>query len=201
MKKVEVINLIKHDIVIRKKRSKNKIFIASLFLISFLIIGNFTVVKDDLRTLINRATTVYNPVNSLYNDNSSAIFTSGALMEKEALNFIIPIKTTSCNIGDGGELCFDVTNSIMVMACEDGVVEDIGTTLDGVKFIKIKHTIGIYSVLENLEIIGVAKGNIVKKGEDIATATQGNKITLKIYENDILVSNLKINQSKIEWKN
>ena len=182
-----------------KKRFKKRYLISSLFAISIALIINFAVCGDSLQSLMARVSYVYNPVNSLYNDNSSAIFTSGTLLEKEGLNLIIPIKTTSYNVEESGEIAFDVVNSIMVMACEDGVVEDIGVTLDGIKYIKIKHTISISSIIENVDIVGVAKGDVVSKGQDIATAMQGAKVRLKFYENETLVSGFKINQSKIIW--
>lgn len=199
MKKAEIIKITKKEIKIIKKKHKKRYLLGTLFAISIVLICNFVITGDDLKSLITRVNYVYNPVNSLYSDNSSAIFTSGALIEKEALNFIIPIKTASFNVEDNGEMIFNVVNSIMVMACEDGVVEDTGFTLDGVKYIKIKHTMSVYSLIENVNIVGVAKGDVVKKGQDIATAIQGSQVKLKLYENENIVSNIKINQSKIVW--
>ena len=200
MKKAEIICLKRNEIKKLKKRYKKRYMIGSLFAISLMLIINFVLTGDSLQSLMARVSYVYNPVNSLYNDNSSAIFTSGAILEKEALNFIIPIKTTNYQVETTGELFFDVVNSVMVMACEDGVVQEVGVTLDGVKYIKIKHTMSVYSILENVDIVGVVEDDIVKKGQDIATSIQGAKIKLKIYENDMIVSNLKINQSKIVWE-
>ena len=56
-------------------------------------------------------------------------------------------------------------------------------------------------MVENIDIIGVSEFETVKKGQDIATAKVGEKVTFKIYENDNIVKNLKINQSKITWEN
>ena len=93
-----------------------------------------------------------------------------------------------------------VNNSIMVKATEGGVVEEVGTTLDGVKYIKLKHALDVHSVVENLDIVGVAEGDIIKKGQDIATAKVGESIVLKLYLGDSQITNIKINQSKIIWE-
>ena len=200
MRKAEITNLYKKTINIKIKKNRPRFLLTGLIALSLILILNFTLIGDSLNSLITRVSYVYNPVNSLYNDNSSAIFTNGSFFEKETLNFVIPIKTTSYRVSISGEMEFDVISSIMVMSTEAGVIEEVGTTLDGIKYIKIKHGTSIYSIVENVDMIGVEKGNIVKKGQDIATATLGDKIVLRIFENDTQVSNVSVNQSKIVWQ-
>lgn len=200
MKKAEIIKLTKKEIKIISHKSRKKIFLGGLLAVSIALIANFVVMGDDLKSMISRVAHVYNPVNSLYSDNSNAIFTSGIIQDKELLNFIIPIKSSSYEMISDGSISFSVVNSIMVMASEDGVVEDVGFTIDGVKYIKIKHSLNIYSIVENVNIVGVVSGDVVKKGQDIATAIQGTKISFKLYENDMIITNLKVNQSKILWE-
>ena len=200
MEKAEIIRITKKEIKCVKTRNKKKYLISSLFAISIVLIISFSFSGESLKSMLSKVNYVYNPVNSLYNDNSSAIFTSGVLVDKESLNFIIPIKSSAYHKNDNGEIVFDVINSIMVMACEDGVVEDVGFTLNGNKFIKIRHTLNVYSVIENVDIAGVFEGDIVKKGQDIATSQQGKQVMFRLYDNEIMVSNLKINQSKIIWE-
>ena len=88
----------------------------------------------------------------------------------------------------------------MVGACEAGIVEEVGTTNDGIKYIKIKHCLDIYSLIENVDMIGVAKGEVVKRGQDIATAKTGNTVTLRLFEGDTQLTNIKVEQSKIIWQ-
>lgn len=145
-------------------------------------------------------TYVYNPVNSLYNDTGELTFTSGVAIEKELLDFIIPIKAKNIDIDVTGSIVFEIGESIMVKSPEAGVVSEIGFSNDGVKYIKIKHGIEMSTVISNLDIIGVVEGEVVKKGGDIATAKEGESITMQIFENNVPLTNLKINQSKIIWK-
>jgi DNA-binding protein len=93
-----------------------------------------------------------------------------------------------------------VNNSIMVKSSESGVVEEVGVSLNGVKYIKIKHCLDVQSVIENVDIIGVQEGEIVKKGQDIATAVEGQKIVMKLYVQDVKLTNIELNQSKIVWE-
>ena len=100
----------------------------------------------------------------------------------------------------GSSIEFVCTNSIMIMAIESGVVREVGQTLDGVKYIKIQHSAEVESVIENVDIVGVVEGNIVKRGQDIATARLGEIITLKIFDKGSQVDTLRVNQSRVLWK-
>jgi len=144
---------------------------------------------------------VYNPVNSLYNDTINVIFTSSAMtLEKDSLDFIIPIKGSLIDIDSDGTISFAVDKSIMVMSPESGVVDEISISNDGIKYIKIRHTLEMYTIIQNLDIVGVSVGEAVKKGQDIAIAKEGSIVKMQILENNIPLIQLKINQSKIVWK-
>lgn len=192
--RVVVLSLTKNEIIVKtkKKRVNKSIYVNSSLLIIIAIIGlclfNDSVSKNFI--------SVYNPVNSLYSDNSNIVFTSGSV---DKLDFSLPILGAQVNCVDG-VIEFVAMKSIMVVAPENGVVMDIGDTLDGIKYIKIKHSENVYSVIENLDIIGVSKNDLIKKGQDIATAKIGNKVIMKIYEEDNRVRNLNIDKSKIIWQ-
>ena len=142
---------------------------------------------------------VYNPVNSLYSDNSSLIFASTSISQNN-IDFSVPIVTNKSEILSSGDVIFQVVNSIMVRSIENGIIEDIGITNDGIKYIKIMHSVDIKSYIENVDIVGVSQYDRVKKGQEIATAKVGENIRLKIIVNGEQIQNLKINQSKIIWK-
>ena len=142
---------------------------------------------------------VYNPVNSLYSDNSSLVF-ANAGETIDNTDFTLPIVSGKYEILGNGDIVIDVVNSIMVKAIESGAIEDIGITNDGIKYIRIMHSIDTYTIIENVDIVGVDKYEKVKKGQKIATAKAGEKITVKIYCYGNKVTNIKINQSKIIWK-
>lgn len=190
---------IKQNLILSKKRNKNILLpLCSFVVVAIMLclsIENITV-----QQVANSMCYVYNPVNSLYSDNSSIIFASTGVLAKENLDFSVPIISTKSYIESNGDLIFEVTNSIMIKSVESGVVEEVGVTLDGVKFIKISHTTDIYSLIENVDIVGVSEGDIIKKGQDISTAKLGEKITLKFFDKDSQINNMKINQSKILWE-
>ena len=198
MKTVQILSLTKNEIIIKKPRKNRGILFLSCILILILSIGILSL--DSLSNITTEMTYVYNPVNSLYNDTGELTFTSGIAIEKELLDFIIPIKAKNIEIDVTGSIVFEIGESIMVKSPEAGVVSEIGFSNDGVKYIKIKHGIEMSTVISNLDIIGVVEGEVVKKGGDIATAKEGESITMQIFENNVPLTNLKINQSKIIWK-
>jgi len=196
-KKVVVLSLTKNEIIIKCKKKKRSMRSISVYVSIGIILGLMSICFTN-SFLSEQMAYVYNPVNSLYSDNSNVIFTSGNVVGK--LEFSLPILGAGIE-NNNGVLQFTIGKSIMVMAPEGGVVNECGSTLDGVKYLKIKHTESVYSIIENVDILGVSQYDVVKKGQDIATAKIGEKVNLKIYENDVLVQNLVINQSKITWQN
>lgn len=198
--KVEILSIKKNEICLRKKRSLKRFYIVSAILIScfLLVFSSSSGVFENLKESIMK---VYSPVSSLYNDNSESVFTNGDIIEKDSPNLILPIKGATYEILSNGTIEFLVSSSIMITACDSGVVLDAGVSLDGIKFVKISHKNGVVSLIENMDIMGVKKGDIVKSGQDIATASLGQKLYLKIFQNDSQITNLKINKSKIIWEN
>lgn len=198
MKRVELLSITKNEMVIRrpKKYSLALVIVPLLIIIATIVMFS----SESMSTIAKGMAYVYNPVNSLYNDNSGVVFTSGVLAEKEMQDFVIPIKGGETSIDDNGDIHFKVVNSIMVMSPESGVVDSVGLSNDGIKYIKIRHSLNIYSFIENVDIVGVSAGQIVKRGEDIAIAKEGTVVTMRLLDGDTPLSGLKINQSKIVWK-
>ena len=188
-----VLNINKNEIKYRhpSRSSKNKlsILLSLVILIVILPICNINVRQSMLR--------VYNPVSSLYNDNSKAIFTFA--QSKNWNDFALPLVTSEVEI-DNGNVYLTATNSIMVNSIEDGVIEDCGTSNDGVRYIKISHTSEIMSVIINVDIIGVEVGEVVRRGQNMATVRIGQKITLQIFQGENQIKELTLNQSKLVWK-
>lgn len=198
MKRAELLSITKNEIIIRKpKKYRGTLIIVPLLII---IVTMVMFSSESMSTIAKGMAYVYNPVNSLYSDNSGVVFTSGVLAEKEMQDFIIPIKGGETSVDDNGDIHFKIVNSIMVMSPESGVVDSVGLSNDGIKYIKIRHSLNIYSIIENVDIVGVSVGQIVKRGEDIAIAKEGNIVTMRLLDGDAPVSGLKINQSKIVWK-
>lgn len=197
---VKILSIKENKIVYRIARKKGRVILplCAFFIITFIVLFSFG--GKDIKAVGSNMGYIYDPVNSLYSDNGSIVFTSAILQEKESLNFIIPIVGAQSEVWEDGTILFTVGKSIMIKASEIGVVEDIGVSLDGVKYLKIRHSLEVYSVIENVDIVGVSKGNSVTKGQDIATAKTGSVLKFQIYYNDVRVTTLKLNQSKIVWE-
>jgi hypothetical protein len=143
---------------------------------------------------------VFNPVNSLYNDNSGIVFTDGNILS-EKLNFTIPIVSSQMEILPDGTIDFIVKNSIMVKALEGGYIDAVGVSNDGFKYIKIIHNEEYFSIISNVDIVGVSSGDLIVRGKDIATSKIGDVVSLRIYRNGVQVSNLNVVGSKIICQN
>ena len=199
--KVQILSIKKNQIICKVKQRKLRLVMP---LCSFLVVGFvafFTLGGTSISQICNSMCYIYNPVNSLYSDNSNIIFTSANAIDRESLNFVIPITGSEYSVKSSGDIRIVVDKSIMVKSIENGVVDEIGVTLDGIKYIKVLHCMNIYSLIENVGIVGVEEGDVIKKGQDIATAREGDVVTLKIFDGDIQLSNIKINQSKIICEN
>ena len=194
MNYAKILRVSKQNIeVLRLKKYKKLIFISMCI---FVIITHFVLIHDTKYTnIVKNVCGIGNPVNSLYSDDSDIIFTNNKLY-----NFVLPINGAIVTVDNDGSIVFDVVKSIMVMSSEEGVVFSIGTSLDGVKFIKIKHGEQLFSIIENVDIVGVSEGDIVKRGQDIATAKVGSSVTMRIIKNDIQITNITVNKSKIIWE-
>ena len=192
---------VKRNQIIRKVKRKHLRMVTRLCLVAVIsFVTFFSVGGVGVSQLCNSMCYIYNPVNSLYSDNSNIIFTNVNAINKEILDFVVPITGAESHITARGDIEFTITNSIMVKTIEGGVVEEVGTTIDGVKYIKILHSLDVYSLIENVDILGVSKGEIVKKGQDIATAKVGHVVVLKLFDGNTQINNLVIKHSKILWE-
>lgn len=194
---VQILSLKENKITYKIKKHVHIRMLSICMFFVVCVVMLLSVGGNNVRQVASNMVYIFDPVNSLYNDNSSIIFASVTSRMKDTLDFVIPNTSSNVEVDINGNILIEVTNSIMVKSIESGVVEEIGITNDGVKYIKVLHCIGMSSVIENLDVIGVVEGECVKRGQDIATAKLSSVITTKIFEDDTQVSNIKINQSKI----
>lgn len=199
-RRVKILSLKKNEIIIRVKKKQRNYMWSTLVVVAlfFLVFATSNNILTDFRRDIVR---VVSPVTPLYSDNSDAVFTSASILEKDIVSLSVPIKNAKYEILSSGEVEFSIGTYIMVTSCDSGIVTDIGTSLDGVKYISIKHNNDIQTTIENVDIIGVKLGDIVKAGQDIATAKTNSKVILKIIQNGNINKNFKIQKSKIIWEN
>jgi hypothetical protein len=188
--------------MIRKISVKKRysLFLSLCAMSIVVIVTIFSLGGTNIKQLSNYMSYVFDPVNSLYNDNSSVVFTS-SMVSKDKLNFVLPIVGANSTIDELGNIQLKVNDSIMVKAIEGGIVEEVGVSNDGIKYIRILHTVNICSVIENLDVVGVKDGQVIKIGQDIATAKLGSIVTLRLFENNTQITDIKLNQSKIIWQN
>jgi hypothetical protein len=198
---VEILSIKRNEITYKTARSGVKFIIPICIIIVIGFVSFFSINGASITQICNSMCYIYNPVNTLYGDTGNIIFTSLYSISKESLDFTLPVVSAKVQLSTNGDVEMIVGDSIMVKATESGVVEDVGVTLDGIKYIRISHSLDVDSVVENLDIIGVKIGDIVKKGQDIATAKEGSVVRLKLYDMDTQTINIKIDKSKIVWLN
>lgn len=204
---LQIINLYRHNIVYVTKVKKN-ILKSYSFVLAFMLICavafSISFIQGEyykaLQTTINY---IYNPVNPLYNDLGHIIFTSNSKyneynIEKDVTT-IVPIISSKLK-AEQDHIAFEVAESVMVMAAADGVVETVDTTADGTRYLEVKHSKSITTRYENVDIAGVVPGDIVKQGQDIATAKTGETVKFYVLKSGKALTNLTINKNKVEWQ-
>ena len=178
--RVKILSLKKNVIkIVVKKKSRPKGYFSIIFIMLFVVVFSFG--SKDIKSIGVSMSQIYNPVNSLYNDNSDIVFTNGTI-NGDNLMFFVPI-VGNYEIMQDGTIAFTIKNSIMVKSAEAGIVKEIGTTNNGIKYIKIKHSESVWSLIENVDIVGVEKNEIVKRGQDIATAKEGKIVYFQLFDN------------------
>lgn len=190
MRKLEIVNLYKHNIVHKNVKNRQpKLFLYSL-LMCIVSIMTF-VYLSSVNSGIKESTSVFNPISELYRDVEVASFVSANS------NFIVPVKTDKYTI-NLNSIDFTITSSIMIFSPANGVVDSIYG--EDVKVIKIKHSDALYSIIKNVNIVGVKVGDKIKQGKEIATAKVGDIVTLMIENDGTLVEGLHLNKSFIKWE-
>lgn len=194
MKKVEIINMYKHNIVYKNIKKVNAKNLAMTMGLCFIIVFSFCYICG-VNVFINNSVSVFNPISELYRDVETASFVSAG-----SINFIAPVNTKLYKI-NGDSIDFTVDESIVVCAPETGVVSEIERGGNGQsKYIRIQHSDNIFSTIKNVKIIGVEKGEAVKQGKIIGSSNKDDIINFEIIIDGNKASNLYFNKSFIKWK-
>ena len=191
MRKCDLINLYKHNIVHKNVRYKQIKSCSKSCIAFILIMLSFTYLYK-VNSVFQRTAKVFNPISELYRDVEVASF-----VDSTNVNFIVPIKTDSY-IVNSDNIAFKVSSSIMVYAPANGIVDYISSDYE--KVIKIKHSNELFSIIKNIDIVGVRVGDAVKQGKEIATARPGQVVSLYIEMNGKVVDGLYLNKSFVKWK-
>lgn len=189
MNKIKIIALYKHNVVYRNVKKRNissLIFSFSLVLILFGLLIGF-----NKSSTFSQSVTTLNPINELYRDVQVATF-----VYTENTNFIVPVKSVNVENFDSSIL-FTVGESIMVIAPASGEIVEIGNGEN--RYIKIKHSDSLYSIISGIEISGVKVNQFVKQGKEIATAKPNSKVKFELIKDGKTISGLYIYKSFIKW--
>lgn len=202
---LRVVNLYRHHIVYRNASKRNKIQLFVIGLVfALLSLTSFTIGLADssYSNVVQTTMNYFNPVNPLYNEIGKIVFAGGNSVIYNAeknVTLSVPILSSNTSVNTDS-IEFEIKDSIMVMSSGDGIIEEVGTLANGQKYISIKHSKSITTRYENIEIAGVVPGEIVKSGQDIATAKIGEYVKFVILQNDATVNGLQIKNNRVEWE-
>lgn len=149
-------------------------FVLCLTILFSLKMINITSVNQ----VINTATYIVNPINPLYFDMGNIVFTNGynvVRLEDKNLSFVVPVIYSQTEIKDN-KIEFTIGNNPILKASENGVVSDIYYE-NNIKCIKIKHSKDTYSIIKNVDVLGVHLGAIVKQNQTIGTVKLNSIVT------------------------
>ena len=180
--KVEIISLKKNEFIYKKINKKRRALVYSFALIGVLslltITGKVFLTKAEDQILMSALNPIYSP----YVQTGNTVFTNAYQLESKELNFVAPVNFKDYEVYNN-EIVFEILGDNIVSAIEDGVVIDINTTTDNVKFIKVLHCDNYVSVYEGFDVCGVEVGNKINKGSHIGTVLE-NKLKLSLFKDD-----------------
>lgn len=202
MKKLQIVCMYQNNIILKNQINKlrQKTIVSSIvFCLLIFSCCYFKIVGgNNANVWYDSVQSVYNPTSQLYSDEGEIVFTNNSNILVSSGSFDLPIISGEISVINNQIHIVPKGNIVVSTPCP-GVVEEVGTTNDGKKFIKIKHTTKIYSVIENVETVAVTKGQVVKRGDKIATATQNKTLVVSVYKNKKIIENLRIEDNKIVW--
>lgn len=202
MKKLQIVCMYQNNIIFKnqKNKLKQKTIISSIiFCVLIFSCCYFKIVGgSSANTWYDSVQSVYNPTSQLYSNESEVVFTNNANLLVSSGSFNLPVVSGEITVSEN-KIYIVPNGSIVVETPCPGVVEETGVTNDGKKYIKIKHTAKIYSIIENVETVAVSKGQILKRGDKIATASENKTIVVSVYKNKKLIENLRVEDNKIVW--
>ena len=193
--KVEIISLKKNEVIYKKKHKKFNTITTICLMLSVLVVlvasGKLYLNSYDSNAIISSLNPIYSP----YVETGNMIFTDSDYdLDSKELNFVAPVNFKDYEIFEN-EIVFEVLGDNVIKAIEDGVVVEINSTNNDVKFIKILHCDNYVSVYEGIDVCGVSVGQKIDKSARIGTA-KASEIKLSLYKdnNALLVDNIFDNQ-------
>ena len=206
---LQVINLYQHNVIYRAKKSPKKSHRPKVMMFGFALLLTLAIGLSFTTSMFGetlRATAMFfsNPITQLYGNMGGVINTSNTVRNsfntEKDINLVMPFISNNVQVQNNG-IDFVVDSNLVVSAAYEGVVETVGLSVDGQRFIVIKHTRSISTRYENIDIAGVRVGDIVTTGQNIATASSGNTLTFRVLINTVPASSYTITGNSIVWEN
>lgn len=171
-----------------KHKKQNKKIYGTIFMFALCLCSIFllkTINLTSINQVLNTATYIVNPINPLYFDMGNIVFTNGynvIRLDDEDVDFICPVSYSNYTL-NSESVEFEVGTNPILKACGNGVVSDIFYESNNVKCVKIKHANNTFSIIKNIDVLGIHLGALVKQGQTIGTVKLNSKVTLIIEVN------------------
>ena len=185
-------------------KSNKKSFIVSSVIFAMLFAATMLISfapSESVKSYINTANALNNPISSLYNDSSNILFAGkfSEILNSKNLKLISPVKFSEYTISNG-EANFQIVNSIMIISPEKGIISNIGVTNSNEKFIEITHNAEIKTRIVNVNICGCVINQMVPKGKEIATAKPNSVVKFSVLISGTPLNTFEINNNEIVWE-
>lgn len=196
----EIVSLYKHTIKYKRNIKSKKIL--KMFVLCFVLIiplCGLAIGKYAQTSYYNSIMEIFSPTAYFPYGSDEITFTyANQLFSDKETKFELPIKSDYKIIDNVIE--FKSVPATIVTTIEKGVVADVGTTLDGTKYIKIIHPNNVISTIENIDVSAVVKGQILNSNTKIATAKQNSDVKLIIEQDNLPVTNIEVTGNEITWQ-
>lgn len=183
-----------------QSKSSNTIYkkLAYLSLVIMLVlVCGIGVINNEHIDVVNNIKYIISPITSLYSDKNDLQFTwSDSFVVEDGYEFYLPLMSNNIKIVDGN-IIIQASLSTIIKPIESGVIESIGDSIDGVRYIKIKHSENLYSIIENIDIISVHTGDYVTRDTIVGTSNINDSIICSLYKDDSRLKNISIYKNKI----
>ena len=195
--KLNVKCVYKHNIIhVNKSKKYTHQIVRMLVCVCMMLLG-VLYGKHYNKEVYNRVCYVIAPTKSLYSDNADVMLVN---MLTKDLKIMLPVKICEYVVADGA-INITVGADIMLVSPENGVITNTGFVSDNTKYVEISFAGNVMCRIDNIDILGVKVGDIVKKGKDIATLRANSMVRMTIFENGNQIVNLQVSKNIVSWTN
>ncbi len=176
-------NVFKTKIIKSNRKMFSSIFLFVVVFFAYCCLNNISYMN--VNNIVDTATYIYKPTNPLYFDMGNIVFTNGLnkiVLKEKTFKFNPIVNYVNYQISENF-IDFFVEENISLYAPESGVVSDIYIESNNIKCVKIKHSKSTYSIIKNVNILGVHLGALVKQNQMIGTVKNNTYVKMLIEVN------------------